>query len=83
MLGNKAVHPTLPAVDLKRAKKFYEDKLGLKVLMEDPSPGITFQAGGGTMLYVYQRELPRQTTPWPSSRSMISKVRLRNLRARV
>src|SRR4030042_6464719 len=55
MLKTAAVHPTLPAVDLKRARKFYEDKLGLKVIMEDPSPGIMLQAGKGTMLYIYQR----------------------------
>ena len=55
MLSNAMVAPTLPAVDLKRARKFYEEKLGLKVAMEDPSPGIMLQAGQGTMIYVYQR----------------------------
>jgi predicted enzyme related to lactoylglutathione lyase len=55
MLTNSMVAPSLPAVDVKRARKFYEEKLGLKVVMEDPSPGIMFQAGAGTMLYVYQR----------------------------
>jgi len=55
MLTNSAVYATIPAMDIKRAKKFYEDKLGLKVMMEDPSPGIMFMAGKGTMLYVYQR----------------------------
>ncbi len=56
MLTNSMVAPTLPAVDIKRAKKFYEEKLGLKVVMEDPSPGIMLQCGQGTMMYVYQRE---------------------------
>jgi catechol 2,3-dioxygenase-like lactoylglutathione lyase family enzyme len=56
MLSNKPVHATLPAVDIKRARKFYEGKLGLKVVMEDPSPGILFAAGEGTLLYIYQRE---------------------------
>lgn len=55
MLTNSMVAPNLPAVDLKRARKFYEEKLGLKVVMEDPSPGIMLQAGQGTMMYVYQR----------------------------
>jgi predicted enzyme related to lactoylglutathione lyase len=55
MLTNKAVHPTLPAVDIKRARKFYEEKLGLKIIMEDPSPGMMLKAGAGTMLYIYQR----------------------------
>ena len=56
MLSNVALHPTLPAVDINRARKFYEGKLGLKVVDTDPSPGITFEAGEGSTLYVYQRE---------------------------
>ncbi len=55
MLSNKAVHPTLPAVDINRARTFYEEKLGLKVIAEDSSPGITLLAGKGTMMYIYQR----------------------------
>ncbi len=55
MLSNAPVLPSLPAVDIKRARKFYEEKLGLKVVAEDPSPGVMFQAGRNTMLYVYQR----------------------------
>ena len=55
MLNKAMVAPTLPAVDLKRARKFYEEKLGLKVVMEDTSPGIMLQCGKGTMMYVYQR----------------------------
>jgi catechol 2,3-dioxygenase-like lactoylglutathione lyase family enzyme len=55
MLTNAEVHPTLPAVDLQRAKKFYVDTLGLKVIREDPSPGILFGAGHGTAIYLYQR----------------------------
>ena len=55
MLRNSKVSPTLPAVDIKRARKFYEDKLGLKVIKEDPSPGIILEAGEGTIIYVYQR----------------------------
>jgi len=55
MLTNATARPTLPAVDLKRARKFYEGTLGLKVIGEDPSPGIFLQAGNGTSLYIYQR----------------------------
>jgi predicted enzyme related to lactoylglutathione lyase len=55
MLTNAKVNPTLPAVDLERAKKFYQETLGLKVVMEDPSPGVMLQAGNGTSLYIYQR----------------------------
>ena len=55
MLSNAKVTATLPAVNIQRARKFYEEKLGLKVVNEDPSPGITLQAGKNTRLYVYQR----------------------------
>lgn len=55
MLTNAMVNPTLPVVDIKRARRFYEEKLGLKMVMEDPSPGAWFQAAQGTMLYLYQR----------------------------
>jgi catechol 2,3-dioxygenase-like lactoylglutathione lyase family enzyme len=55
MLTNAMVAPNLPAVDIKRARKFYTEKLGLQVVKEDASPGIMLKAGEGTMLYVYQR----------------------------
>ncbi len=53
MLSNAAVHPTLPVVDLERARKFYEEKLGLTVKRVDPSPapGVMYHPG----LYIYQR----------------------------
>ena len=55
MLTNAKVGPTLPVVDINRAKEFYQNKLGLKVTAEDPSPGAVLAAGGGTSLYLYQR----------------------------
>ncbi len=55
MLANATVRVTMPAVDIKRARKFYEEKLGLKVIKTDPSPGVEFQAGGGTSIYIYER----------------------------
>lgn len=57
MLANAPVHAILPAVDLDRARKFYEEKLGLKAIRVDPepAPGVMFEAGKGTALYVYKR----------------------------
>lgn len=55
MLTNAPVHPTLIAVDLERAKTFYKEKLGLKIVKEDQASGVLFQAGEGTFLYIYQR----------------------------
>ncbi len=54
MLKNARVHPTLPAVDLDRASKFYGEKLGLKISSKDEW-GITVDAGEGTYLYLYKR----------------------------
>jgi catechol 2,3-dioxygenase-like lactoylglutathione lyase family enzyme len=54
MLGKYSVHPTLPAVDIKRAKKFYTETLGLKLLGEDVAGGAMFQSGD-SYIYVYQR----------------------------
>ena len=54
MLTNAPIHPTLPAVNLDRARKFYEGTLGLKVAGTDPSPGVLYDCGAGTKLYVYQ-----------------------------
>ncbi len=55
MLSDAMVYPTLPATDIKRAKKFYQEKIGLKLIAEDASPGAMFQAGRDSMLYIYQR----------------------------
>jgi predicted enzyme related to lactoylglutathione lyase len=55
MLNKYVVTANLPAVDLARAKKFYVEKLGLKVIREDPGPGAMFEAGKGSQIYLYQR----------------------------
>jgi predicted enzyme related to lactoylglutathione lyase len=55
MLLNAMVYPTIPATDIQRAKKFYQEKIGLKIVAEDASPGVMFQAGRDSMLYIYQR----------------------------
>lgn len=55
MLSNAKVHPTLSAVNLERAKKFYVEKLGLKVIGTDPSPGAMLEATEGSLLYLYER----------------------------
>lgn len=48
--------PTLPVVDLERAKKFYQEKLGFKVTQEDPSPGANLKSPDcDCYVYLYQR----------------------------
>ena len=47
---------TLPAEDLKRARAFYEEKLGLETEARENMPeGIFVHAGKGTTLFLYQR----------------------------
>lgn len=54
LLSNAPITPTLPTTDLDRSKKFYTEKLGLTIKKEDAG-GVTFNAGSGTQLYVYER----------------------------
>jgi len=53
MISNSKVTPTLPVVDLERARRFYRDTLGLKISAED-SMSVLFEAGGCN-LYLYKR----------------------------
>ncbi len=59
MVKNAKIHVTLPVVDLKRAEKFYQEELGLKVIKEDPSPGAIMGMDNGEYLYLYQRAATR------------------------
>jgi len=65
MLKTAPVSPTLPSTDLKRSRDFYVDKLGLSVKKETEG-SLTFEAGGGTLLYVYKRP------PAPSEHTLAS-----------
>jgi predicted enzyme related to lactoylglutathione lyase len=58
MLANSPVMPTIPVVDLNRAKRFYEIALGLKSAPtnNDNIPDTaTFECGNGTHIELYQR----------------------------
>ena len=52
MLGNARVAAILVATDIERAKKFYVEKLGLRVVETSAPKGdfAMFEAGDGTML---------------------------------
>ncbi len=54
MLSDKKAVAVLPATDLKRAKDFYTEKLGLKILNEPPGM-LAVGAGEDTMFTVYER----------------------------
>lgn len=53
MLSNAMVIPTIPTKDFNRSRQFYEQILGFSVVAEDHSPGIMYQSGEGTMLYLF------------------------------
>ena len=55
MLYSASVRATLPVVNIKRAKKFYQEKIGLKVVKEDPTPGLLLECKDGSSIYLYQR----------------------------
>ncbi len=46
MLKIKRVGAAIPAQDIKRARAFYEEKLGLKPAEEEPDGGVMYTAGG-------------------------------------
>ena len=48
--------PTAPIVDVARAKKFYQDVLGLTLKREDEARGVlVFEAGKGSLIELYKR----------------------------
>jgi predicted enzyme related to lactoylglutathione lyase len=59
MLANSPVMPTIPVVDLNRAKRFYETALGLKPAPTNNNDNTyniaAFECGNGTRIELYQR----------------------------
>jgi catechol 2,3-dioxygenase-like lactoylglutathione lyase family enzyme len=54
MLESSMIVATVPVTDLDRAKRFYADTLGLKVLWENQA-SVRFACGGGTELSIFRR----------------------------
>jgi catechol 2,3-dioxygenase-like lactoylglutathione lyase family enzyme len=52
MLEGFAIHPTLPASDLDRARRWYQEKLGLKPVRQD-EVGLWYEFAGSRLL-LYQ-----------------------------
>ncbi len=55
MLGDANVQPMLPVKDLEVAKRFYEEKLGLRSVGGADGAAIVYRSGGST-LCVYRSE---------------------------
>ena len=50
MLGNKDAVATAAVKDLEAAKRFYEDKLGLKPVQAEGQDAVTYKTGGSSLL---------------------------------
>ena len=50
MLGNQDATATVAVKDLKAARKFYEDKLGLKPSKDEGMSTITYKTGNSSLL---------------------------------
>jgi catechol 2,3-dioxygenase-like lactoylglutathione lyase family enzyme len=62
MLGDARVEATVPALDLDRARRFYEERLGLTPAgSRNPGHDLVFDCGGDTRLFVYERPLTAGT----------------------
>jgi predicted enzyme related to lactoylglutathione lyase len=56
MLSDARVAPTLAVSDMGRARRFYEDKLGLTIEVEVEET-VRYKCGGGTGLALYERPM--------------------------
>jgi catechol 2,3-dioxygenase-like lactoylglutathione lyase family enzyme len=52
MLQNAPIVPYIPVADIKRARKFYEEKLGFEP-KEDYAGGVFYEFGRGTRVFMY------------------------------
>jgi predicted enzyme related to lactoylglutathione lyase len=52
MLQDFPMYAYIPARDMARARRFYEDKVGLKPMMET-NGGVVYQSGKGTACFLY------------------------------
>jgi predicted enzyme related to lactoylglutathione lyase len=54
MLSSSRVEANIPAADLKRAREFYADKLGLTPTSEFEGVQLGYQTAGGTRFNIYE-----------------------------
>ena len=56
MFDKVSMHATLPARDLARARRFYEEKLGLTPMYVEPDAQVVWYECGGTLFMLYASE---------------------------
>src|SRR6266566_3035557 len=52
MLKNARIVPYIPVADVARARKFYEEKVGLTP-KEEYAGGVIYECGGGSWVFMY------------------------------
>jgi extradiol dioxygenase family protein len=52
-LGDAKVEPVVPVSDMAKAKRFYEDTLGLSGGRDIGDGGITYLCGGGREIHIH------------------------------
>jgi predicted enzyme related to lactoylglutathione lyase len=52
MLQASPMYAYIPAKDMPRARRFYEDKVGLRA-KEETNGGVVYEFGGGTAAFLY------------------------------
>jgi len=60
MLNDSRVEANVPAADLKRARDFYADKLGLTPAEELGEEALAYRTAGGTNFTIYRTEFAGQ-----------------------
>jgi predicted enzyme related to lactoylglutathione lyase len=60
MLDSGTVTANIPAADLKRAREFYAERLGVTPSAEVEGVMLLFKTAGGTMFSVYETEFAGQ-----------------------
>ena len=61
-LSNAPVVPYIPASDITRARKFYEEKVGLKPKQEYAG-GVIYECGKGSWVFMYPSPAPAHHEP--------------------
>ena len=57
-LGSNTIIAFISIVDVPRAKAFYQDTLGLRLVMEEPPFALAFEANGIMLRFGMAKELP-------------------------
>ena len=52
MLKNARIVPYIPVANVARARKFYEEKIGL-VAKEEYAGGVVYESGDGSWVFMY------------------------------